>query len=175
MADAAKQTFWNGVAPLTFNDGGAIPGVIIKAGQEVAYSKIIRKMFRSDNKSWWHLVIFSLLTSVTDPGLGGWYGDKTAATEAGFMEVLQEAVRPLLSCLWINYLMATSGMGIHNPMRSFSFKELLIQLAAKDAATGGNAIISQNFGETLRDKIRAFEQYETAAHTASRFKMAERR
>ena len=30
-------------------------------------------------------------------------------------------------------------------MRSFGFKELLIQLAAKDLAEGGNAIMSQNF------------------------------
>ena len=99
--DIAKQQFWNGVAPLTFSDGTAIPGVMLKAGQEVAYSKIIRKMAGADNKSWWHLVIFSLLTSATDPGLGAWQ-EPVSATAAGFQDVLMQAVRPVLSCLAIN-------------------------------------------------------------------------
>ena len=111
-------------------------GTGIKAGQEVIYSKIIRKIMRADNKSWMHLVIFSLLTAAFDDGLGAWYGEHKHPQDQGFKDVAMEFPRPLLSCLAINYIMASSYMGLHNPMRSFGLKDLLIALAAKDAAEG---------------------------------------
>ena len=42
--DTVKQVAWNSVAPVADQGGSVIPGTGIKAGQEVIYSKIIRKM-----------------------------------------------------------------------------------------------------------------------------------
>jgi len=89
-------------------------------------------------------VIFSLLTSAFDEGLGAWYGEHKPSKDQKATDVLKEFPRPLLSCVAINWIMATAGLGFHNPMRSFSFRDLLYQLAAKDLAEGGNAILSQN-------------------------------
>ena len=70
MADTAKQIAWNCVAPVADQSGEVIPGTLIKAGQEVIYSKIIRKMMGFDRKSWMELVMFSLVTATTDEGMG---------------------------------------------------------------------------------------------------------
>ena len=72
--DMLKRIFFNGTNPLTDDGGGKIVGVGIKAGQEVIFSKIVRKFVRSDSKSWMNLAIFSLLTAAFDDGLGAWYG-----------------------------------------------------------------------------------------------------
>ena len=140
-----KRIFWNGTAPYTSEGGKAIVPTAIKAGQEVIYSKILRKFMKADNKSWLGLTMFSILTAVFDEGLGAWYGEHKRPQDQGLSDVAMEFPRPILSCLAINYIMNVAYMGIHNPMRSFGFKELLIQLAAKDLAEGGNAIMAQNF------------------------------
>jgi len=140
-----KRVIWNGTAPYTAEGGKAIVPTVIKAGQEVVYSKIIRKFMKADNKSWMGLAMFSLLTAVFDEGLGAWYGEHKRPQDQDLGDVAMEFPRPVLSCLAINYIMHTTWMGIHNPMKSFGFKELLIQLAAKDLAEGGNAVMAQNF------------------------------
>ena len=146
--DMGKRIVWNGTAPYTSEGGKAIVPTAIKAGQEVIYSKILRKFLKADNKSWLGLTMFSLLTAVFDEGLGAWYGEHKRPQDQGLSDVAMEFPRPILSCLAINYIMNVAYMGIHNPMRSFGFKELLIQLAAKDLAEGGNAIMAQNFRAT---------------------------
>ena len=143
--DLGKRVVWNSTAPYTSEGGKAIVPTVIKAGQEVIYSKIMRKFLKADNKSWMGLTMFSLLTAVFDEGLGAWYGEHARPQDQKISDVAMEFPRPILSCLAINYIMHTSWMGIHNPMKSFGFKELLIQLAAKDLAEGGNAIMAQNF------------------------------
>ena len=143
--DLGKRVVWNSTAPYTSEGGNAIVPTVIKAGQEVIYSKIMRKFLKADNKSWMGLTMFSLLTAVFDEGLGAWYGEHARPQDQKISDVAMEFPRPILSCLAINYIMHTSWMGIHNPMKSFGFKELLIQLAAKDLAEGGNAIMAQNF------------------------------
>ena len=167
--DTFGRIFWNGVAPLSDNGGTNIVGTGIKAGQEVIYSKIIRKFMRADNKSWMGLIIFSLLTAAFDDGLGAWYGDHMASADQGFTDVLKEVPRPLLSCLLINYIMATSYMGFHNPVRSFGFKELLIQLAAKDVAEGGNAILANNM-DNAKGTIAGLNNLQGRQGAASRLK-----
>ena len=163
------RAFWNGTAPVTDDSGATAVGTGVKAGQEVIYSKIIRKIMRADNKSWMHLVLFSLLTAAFDDGLGAWYGEHKHPRDQGFKDVAMEFPRPVLSCLAINYIMASSYLGLHNPMRSFGFKDLLIQLAAKDMAEGGNAVLSQNVKST-RDAINRWAQFMGRQRTASRLK-----
>ena len=143
--DMGKRIVWNSTANYTAEGGKAIVPTLIKAGQEVIYSKILRKFLRADNKSWMGLTMFSLLTAVFDEGLGAWYGEHMRPQDQGIGDVAMEFPRPVLSCLAINYIMHVSWLGIHNPMKSFGFKELLIQLACKDLAEGGNAIMAQNF------------------------------
>lgn len=140
-----KRVVWNSVSNYTSEGGKAIVPTVIKAGQEVIYSKIMRKFLKADNKSWLGLTMFSLLTACFDEGLGAWYGEHKRAQDQGVGDVAMEFPRPILSCLLINYIMHVSWLGIHNPMKSFGFKELLIQLAAKDIAEGGNAVMAQNF------------------------------
>ena len=145
MTDKAKQIFWNCVAPLSAQDYKVIPGTAIKAGQEVIFSKVIRKMLKFDHKSWMELVMFSLVTSTTDEGMGAWYGDPDKRFgEMGMMDVLKEAVRPIVSVLAVEYIFQVSYVGFHNPMRSFSFMNFLIARAAKDLSVGGCAILAQN-------------------------------
>jgi hypothetical protein len=165
--DMLKRIFFNATNPITDDGGGKVVGLAIKAGQEVVYSKVIRKFMRADNKSWMNLTIFSLLTAAFDDGLGAWYGEKKAAAQQGFGDVAKEFPRPLLSCIAINYIMNSVGQGFHNPMKSFGFRELLIQLAAKDIAEGGNAVLVQQF-KTAKDKIEAFQELQGRQRAASR-------
>ena len=166
--ETATQIFWNSVHPVTDQGGSVIPGTGIKAGQEVIYSKVLRKMVGFDRKSWMELVMFSLVTAVTDEGMGAWYGKHKSSKEAGFMDVLQEVVRPILSVLSVNYIFNVSYQGFHNPMRSFSFMDFLISLAAKDLSVGGNAILAQNV-KAAADFIGRYENARDRAKIASRF------
>ena len=81
VGDTFKRIFWNGVAPLADNGGANIVGTGIKAGQEVIYSKVIRKFMRADNRSWMSLVVFSLLTSAFDEGLGAFMPDHVGSMD----------------------------------------------------------------------------------------------
>jgi hypothetical protein len=170
MTDKAKQIFWNCLAPVSDQDYGVIPGTAIKAGQEVIYSKIIRKMMGFDRKSWMELVMFSLVTSTTDQGMGAWYGEPLAYKEMGFMDVLQEVVRPIVSVLVIDYIFEVSYAGFHNPMKSFSFMNFLIALAAKDLATGGNALLAQKGPDMAAEKLGALEAMQAKMRVAARFR-----
>ena len=167
--DVFGRIFWNGLAPISDAGGGNIVGTGVKAAQEVVYSKIIRKFMKSDNRSWMGLIIFSLMTSAFDDGLGAWYGAHPASRDQGFGDVLKEIPRPILSCILINYIMATSYMGFHNPMKSFGFKELLIQLAAKDVAEGGLAILAQNM-DNAKARIAGLNDLRDRQRDASRVK-----
>ena len=84
------------------------------------------------------------------------------------MDVLQEVVRPILSVLSVNYIFNVSYQGFHNPMRSFSFMDFLISLAAKDLSLGGNAILAQNV-KAAADFIGRYENARDRAKIASRF------
>ena len=101
-----KRIFFNATAPLTDQEGGVVIGTGM--GQEVIYSKIIRKVMKADNKSWINLVVFSLLTAAFDEGLGAWYGEHKTPAEQGFGDVAKEFPRPILSCLAINYIMSAA-------------------------------------------------------------------
>jgi len=46
-SDTIGRVVWNVTAPVTDDGGGIIKGTGIKAGQEVLYSKIIRKILSS--------------------------------------------------------------------------------------------------------------------------------
>ena len=171
-SDKMKRVFKNGLNPILDDGGHKIGGVLIKAGQEVIYSKIIRKVMKRDTRSWMHLVVFSLLTSAFDDGLGAWYSSKKdfkASADMKMSDVIKEFPRPLLSCLAINWIMATANQGFHNPMKSFSFRELLIALAAKDIATGGNMILAKNM-ENSKKHIERFNQLQEKQRDASRLK-----
>ena len=168
--DQVKQIGWNSVAPAADQSGAVIPGTLIKAGQEVIYSKIIRKMMGYDRKSWMELVMFSLVTATTDEGMGSWYGVHKSAKESGFLDVLKEAVRPILSVVLVNYIFNVSYQGFHNPMKSFFFKDFLIALAAKDLSVGGNAILAQNV-EMAAKKIAQYENMRDRQQVAARFQM----
>ena len=61
------------------------------------------------------------------------------------------------------------ALGFHNPLRSFGFRELLIQLAAKDIAEGGNAVIAQN-SETGAEKIDLLNALDQKQRQSSRLK-----
>ncbi len=54
-------------------------------------------------------------------------------------------------------------------MKSFSFRELLIALAAKDIATGGNMILAKNM-ENSKKHIERFNQLQEKQRDASRLK-----
>ena len=58
--DLGKRIVWNSTANYTAEGGKAIVPTAIKAGQEVIYSKILRKFLKADNKSWLGLTMFSL-------------------------------------------------------------------------------------------------------------------
>ena len=172
FSDKMKRVFKNGLNPVLDDGGHKIGGVLIKAGQEVIYSKIIRKVMKRDTRSWMHLVVFSLLTSAFDDGLGAWYSSKKdfkGSADMKMSDVIKEFPRPVLSCLAINWIMATANQGFHNPMRSFSFRELLIALAAKDIATGGNMILAKNM-ENSKKHIERFNQLQEKQRAASRLK-----
>ena len=124
---------------------------------------------KRDNKSWMHLAVFSLLTTAFDEGLGAWYGEHKPSKEQKIKDVLKEFPRPLLSCIAINWIMATSALGFHNPMRSFSFRDLLYQLAAKDLAEGGNAILAQNMKNSEKH-IGRWNELQAKQRAASRLK-----
>ena len=112
---AAAKEPWGDMLTRIFFNATKIVGVAIKAGQEVVYSKMIRKFMKADNKSWTQLAVFSLLTAAFDDGLGAWYGDHKGAREQGFEDVFKEFPRPVLSCIAINYIMNSVALGFHNP------------------------------------------------------------
>ena len=168
--DTVKQIGWNSVAPVADQSGGVIPGTAIKAGQEVIYSKIVRKMIGFDKRSWMELVMFSLVTSTTDEGMGAWYGAHKTSKQMGFLDVLKEAIRPLVSVLVVRYFFDVSYIGFHNPMKTFSFMDFLISLAAKDLAVGGNAILAQNV-EPAAGFIAKYDDMRDRQGVASRFQM----
>ena len=166
---ALKQIGWNSVAPVADQDGGVLPGTLMKSGQEVVYSKILRKMVGYDRKSWMELVMFSLVTAGTDEGMGAWFGEHKRYADMGFTDVLYEAVRPIVSVLFINWVFNVSYVGFHNPMRSFDLKHILIALAAKDLSVGGNVLLSTKTGETIKGKLDTYEQMIERMQRASRF------
>jgi hypothetical protein len=65
--------------------------------------------------------------------------------------------------------MATSYLGLHNPLKSFGFRELLIQLAAKDVAEGGLAILAQNM-DNAKEKIAFVNDLQSRQNAASRLR-----
>ena len=168
MTEYASKLFWNAIAPVADQSGAVIPGTLIKGSQEVVYGKIIRKISGYDKKSYMELVLFTLVTQSTDMGFGAWYGKHKSGKEAGFMDVLMEAIRPILSCLVVNYIFNTSYVGLHNPWKSFGFIELLIQLASKDLSTGGNAVLMQNV-KAAEEQLLKFESMRNRMETAARF------
>ena len=167
MADFAKQQFWNSTAPIT-DSTAVLPGTGIRAAQEVGYEKVIRKFMRADKLSWMELILFSLVTQTTDAGAGAWYGQYKDSSTAGFMDVLKEFIRPVGSVILINYVFDIFKNGLRNPMRSFSFKDLLIRLSAKNLAEGGQAVMKQNIQAT-RAHIQAFEDLRDRQQLAARF------
>ena len=168
LTGKAQEIGWNCVAPVADSEFKVLPGTAIKAGQEVIYSKVLRKMMRFDKKSWMELVMFSLVTSTTDIGGGVWYGVPPNGRTMTFMEVLQEAIRPIVSVLFVNYVFNVSYQGFHNPMKSFSFMDFLISLAAKDLAVGGNLILAKN-NETAARQIALLSDLQRRQHIAGRF------
>ena len=152
--NAASDMLWNVVAPIAQNGVLADTGATVL--QETVYSKIIRKMIGRDKKGWVELFVFSLMTQTTDGGLGAWYGQRKGAVDSdnGFMNVAQEIVRPLLSCVVCNYILRVGSEGLHNPMKSFGFVDLLIQLGSKDLTYGMNTFLSAN-SETMRGVFAA--------------------
>jgi hypothetical protein len=169
LTGKAQEIGWNCVAPVADSEFKVLPGTAIKAGQEVIYSKVLRKMMRFDKKSWMELVMFSLVTSTTDVGGGVWYGPPpTDPSSMTFMGVIQEAIRPIVSVLFVNYVFNVSYQGFHNPMKSFSFMDFLISLAAKDLAVGGNLILAKN-NETAARQIALLSDLQKRQHIAGRF------
>ena len=164
-----QEIGWNCVAPVADNDMAALPGTALKAGQEVIFSKVLRKMTKFDRKSWMELVMFSLVTSTTDIGAGAWYGKPPSYKDMGFMEVIKEAVRPIVSVLAVNYIFNVSYIGFHNPMKSFSFMDFIIALAAKDLAVGGTALIKQKGPQMLAEKVDSLDDLQRRQHLAARF------
>jgi len=152
MAEAAKDILWNSIAAVA--DDEILPTTGITVAQETVYSKLLRKVVgKKYNKGWMELIAFSLLTSQTDAGFGAWYGDRKSAGDAGFGDVLKEVIRPVLSCVFCNYVVNVSSSGFHNPLKSFGFVDLLIMLVAKDLAYGGKAVLAQN-SESMADNLR---------------------
>jgi len=170
--DFAKQQLWNNLAPLSDQSGGVAPGTAIRTGQEVVYEKVIRKFMKTDRISWMEVILFSLATQVTDAGAGAWYGKYTASDVAGFMDVLKEFVRPLGSVILINYVFDLFKNGFRNPMKSFSFKELLIRLSAKNLAEGGQVVLSKNVS-AVRKYIKKYEALRDRQQLSARFRKKE--
>ena len=85
------------------------------------------------------------------------------------MGVLKEAVRPIVSVLAVNYIFNVSYIGFHNPMRSFSFMDFIIALAAKDLAVGGTALIKQKGPKMLAEKVDSLDDLQRRQHLAARF------
>ena len=169
-AGMISQVGWNSVSQVTANAGNVVGGTAITAGQEVLYSKLIRRvMGRGTDRGWMDLIIFSLVTAGTDVGLGGWLGEKPAADTASWMEVGYEFFRPLVSVIMVNYVLKVASLGVHNPIKSFGFRELLIQLAAKELAYVGNGLLAKNI-EAARDHIRNFEGLQRQQQFAARFR-----
>ena len=167
--DFANQQLWNNLAPLADQSGSVAPGTGIRTAQEVVYEKVIRKFMRSDRISWMEVILFSLATQVTDAGAGAWYGKYTSSDAAGFMDILKEFVRPLGSVILVNYVFDIFKSGLRNPMKSFSFKELLIRLSAKNVAEGGQAILSQNVS-AVREYIKKYENLRDRQQLSARFR-----
>ena len=143
MAEAGKDILWNSISAIA--DDSVLTSTGITVAQETVYSKLIRKMIgKRYNKGWMELLTFSLLTAQTDAGMGAWYGERPSATQAGFGDVLKEVIRPVVSCLFNNYVVAVGSNGFHNPLKTFGFVDLLIMLVAKDLAYGGKAVLAQN-------------------------------
>ena len=160
---------WNSVAQVADDSGGVIGGTAITAGQEVIYSAIMRRFMKGMNRSWIELILFSLVTAGTDAGLGSWMEPKQASQTATWTETGKEVARPLLSVLLVNYLLKVASLGLHNPVKSFGFKELLVQLAAKEMAYIGNGLLSKNFDAAAKH-IRRFEDLQTRQHFVSRMR-----
>ena len=118
-------------------------------------------MMKFDRKSWMELVMFSLVTSTTDIGAGAWYGKPPSYKDMGFMEVIKEAVRPIVSVLAVNYIFNVSYIGFHNPMRSFSFMDFIIAL--------GTALIKQKGPKMLAEKVDSLDDLQRRQHLAARF------
>ena len=165
----AQTAFWNTTAPITDGGGSALPGTGIRAAQEVGYEKVIRKFMRADRLSWMELILFSLVTQTTDAGAGAWYGSYKPSATATFMDVLKEFIRPVGSVILINWIFDIFKSGLRNPMKSFSFKELLIRLSAKNLAEGGQAVMTQNI-QSVRQYIRKFEDLRARQQLAARFR-----
>ena len=164
----AQEIGWNMVAPVADSEFKVLPGTAIKAGQEVIYSKVLRKMMKFDRKSWMELVMFSLVTSSTDAGAGAWMDPAKDYASMGFQDVLWEALRPIVSVLFVNYTFNVSYSGFHNPMKSFSFMDFIIALAAKDLAVGGNVILAKNI-EAAKEHVARQGDLQRRQRLASRF------
>ena len=156
--EAAKVVLWNSVAAVA--DDGIITPTLITVGQETIYSKIIRAVTGRAKKGWMELLMFSLLTSQTDAGLGAWYGERVPERDAGASDVMKEAIRPVLSCLFCNYVLNIAERGFHNPLKSFGFVDLLIQLASKDLAYGGKAVLAQSSESMAEFMAKASAQFQ---------------
>ena len=89
--------------------------------------------------------------------------------DMGMMDVLKEVVRPLVSVLAVEYIFQVSYIGFHNPMRSFSFMNFLIALAAKDLSVGGCAILAQNV-DAAGKQLDLLETMTRKMRIASRFR-----
>ena len=107
--------------------------------------------------------------------MGAWYGEPLPYKEMGIMDVLQEVVRPIVSVLAVEYIFNVSYVGFHNPMKSFSFMNFLIALAAKDLAVGGTALIAQKGPDAAANKIGALETMEAKMRVAARFRTEAKR
>ena len=167
-----SRTAWNSVAQVADDGGGVIGGTAITAGQEVLYSKLLRRFFKGIDRGWMDLIIFSLVTAGTDMGLGGWMGERPVAETASWQDTFKETFRPLGSVILVNYILKIASLGVHNPIKSFGFKELLVQLAAKEMAYIGNGILSKNI-EAFQKQIRKFEALQRRQHLAARWKSKE--
>ena len=83
-----------------------------------------------------------------------------------------EGVLPTRSVILVNYILKIASLGMHNPIKSFGFKELLVQLAAKELAFVGNGVLSKNI-EAFKKQIRKFEALQRRQHLAARWKSKE--
>ena len=163
------QQVWNSVAPVADQSGAVAPGTGIRTAQEVAYEKIVRKFMRHDKISWMEVILFSLATQVTDAGAGAWLGKYTPSASIDFMGVVKEFVRPVGSVIAINYIFDIFKNGLRNPLKSFSLKELLIRLSAKNLAEGGQAVLAQNV-TAAAGYIKKYEDLRNRQQLSARFR-----
>ena len=163
------QTAKNVVAPVADDGGGVIGGTFITATQEVLYSKLIRKFLKGVDRGWMELYLFSIITAGTDAGLGAYMDPRQSANVVEWSTALMETVRPLLSVILCNYIIRVGNLGLHNPIKSFGFKELLVQLAAKEFAYLGNGVLSKNI-DMMRNHIKKYESLQRRQHDASRLR-----